>query len=90
MNRNHKKHWESIIGLKHAKCFLQGPNAQRAEELIKLSRSQLRCVTALPTGALLPEKAPFILEPNQKPQLQKVPGRRWNFHICPVWLWGLS
>jgi ribonuclease HI len=48
-NRNHKKYWESLTGLKQAKGFLQGLSVRRTEELLKLNRNQLRWVTGLLT-----------------------------------------
>jgi hypothetical protein len=44
MNRNHKKHWESITGLK------LGPSAKRTKDLLKLNTDQLRWVVELFTG----------------------------------------
>jgi hypothetical protein len=49
-NRDHKKYWESLTGLKQAKGFLQGPSVRRTKELLKLNRNQLRLVTGLLTG----------------------------------------
>jgi hypothetical protein len=46
-NRNCKKYWESLTGLKHAMGFLQGPSARRTRELLKLNKNQLRCVTGI-------------------------------------------
>jgi hypothetical protein len=40
-NRDHKKYWESLTGLKQAKGFLQGPSVRRTKELLKLNRNQL-------------------------------------------------
>jgi hypothetical protein len=34
-NRDHKKYWESLTGLKQAKGFLQGPSLRRTRELLK-------------------------------------------------------
>jgi hypothetical protein len=39
-NRDHKKYWESLTGLKQAKGFLQGPSVRRTKELLKLNRNQ--------------------------------------------------
>jgi hypothetical protein len=44
-NRNHKKHWESVTGLKQAKGLIQGPSARRTKDL--LNRDQLRWVVGL-------------------------------------------
>jgi hypothetical protein len=41
INRNHKKHWESLTGLKPAKGLIQGPSARRTKELLSLNRNQL-------------------------------------------------
>jgi hypothetical protein len=49
-NRNHKKHWESITGLRQAKGFILGPSAKRTRDLLKLNRDQLRWVVGLFTG----------------------------------------
>jgi hypothetical protein len=50
LDRDHKKHWESLTGLKHAKGFLQEPSAWGSKELLKLNRNQLWWVTGLLTG----------------------------------------
>jgi hypothetical protein len=34
-NRDHKKYWESLTGLKQAKGLLQGTSARRTKELLK-------------------------------------------------------
>jgi hypothetical protein len=47
MNRNHKKHWESITGLRHAKGLILGLSARRTKDLLKLNRDQLRWVVGL-------------------------------------------
>jgi hypothetical protein len=49
-NREHRKYWQSLTGLKHAKGFLQGPSARRTRKLLKLNRNQLQWVTGLLTG----------------------------------------
>jgi hypothetical protein len=49
-NRNHKEHWESIIGLRQAKGLILGPSARRTRDLLKLNRDQLRWVVGLFTG----------------------------------------
>jgi hypothetical protein len=49
-NRDHKKFWESLTGLKQAKGFLQGPSVRRTKELLKLNRNQLQWMTGLLTG----------------------------------------
>jgi hypothetical protein len=35
MNRNHKKHWESVAGLGQAKGHILGPSARRTKVLLK-------------------------------------------------------
>jgi hypothetical protein len=35
MNRNHKKNWESVTGLKHAKGLILGSSARRTKDLLK-------------------------------------------------------
>jgi hypothetical protein len=41
MTMNHRKYWESLIGLRQAKGLIQRPSAKRAKELLKLNRKQL-------------------------------------------------
>jgi hypothetical protein len=41
-NRNHKKHWESVTGLRQAKGLILGPYARRTKDLLKLNRDQIR------------------------------------------------
>jgi hypothetical protein len=48
-NRDYKKHWESLTGLKQPKGLIQGPSARRTKELLKLQRNQLRWATGLLT-----------------------------------------
>jgi ribonuclease HI len=50
MNREHKKHWEAMIGHKQAKGFIQGPSAKTTKDLLRLSRDQLRWVVGLFIG----------------------------------------
>jgi hypothetical protein len=40
--RNHKKYWESLAGLKQAKGLIQGPSTRRTKELLKLNRNHLQ------------------------------------------------
>jgi hypothetical protein len=54
-NRDHKKYWESLIGLRQAKGFLKGPSVKRTKKLLKLNRYQLRWVTGLLTGHCHPK-----------------------------------
>jgi hypothetical protein len=46
MNRNHKKHWESITRFR----LIIGPSARRTKDLLTLNRDQLRWVVELFTG----------------------------------------
>jgi hypothetical protein len=39
-NGNHKKHWESVTGLKQTKGLISGPSAGRTKYLLKLNRDQ--------------------------------------------------
>jgi ribonuclease HI len=48
--REHHKYWQSILGQRHAKGFLDRPSAKRTAELLKLSRFQIKQVTVLLTG----------------------------------------
>jgi hypothetical protein len=50
MTMNHKKYWESLTGHTQAKGFIRGPSAERAKELLKLDRNELRWVVGLLTG----------------------------------------
>jgi ribonuclease HI len=50
MNRNHKKRWKSITGLKQAKGHRPGPSARRTKDLLKVNRDQLIWVVGLVTG----------------------------------------
>jgi hypothetical protein len=50
MNRNHKKHWESITGLKQVRGLILRPSARRTKDLWRLNRNQLRWVVGLFTG----------------------------------------
>jgi hypothetical protein len=49
-NNDHKKYWESLTGLKHAKEFLQGSSVRRTRQLLKPNRNQLWWVRGLLTG----------------------------------------
>jgi hypothetical protein len=35
--RDHRKHWDSLSGLKKAKAFVQGSSANTTRELLKLN-----------------------------------------------------
>jgi hypothetical protein len=50
MKRDHKRHWDSTIGLKQAKGLIFGPSAKRTKDLLELNRDQLRWVVGLLTG----------------------------------------
>jgi hypothetical protein len=39
-NRNYKKYWESVNGLKKSKGLILGPSARRTKDLLKLNRDQ--------------------------------------------------
>jgi hypothetical protein len=45
-----EEHWQSICGQKQAKGFLKKPCARKYDELLNLSRNQLRIMTGLLTG----------------------------------------
>jgi len=42
--------WIDLPGLRHSKLFIGGPCKKRADDLLKLSRHQLKMVTAIYTG----------------------------------------
>jgi hypothetical protein len=46
----HHRIWRDVQGHKHGKLFISGPCKKRAEDLLKLSRHQLRMVVAILTG----------------------------------------
>jgi hypothetical protein len=46
-NRDHKKYYEPLTGLKQAKGFLQGPSVRRTKGQLKLNGNQLRWVRVL-------------------------------------------
>jgi hypothetical protein len=46
----HEKYWQSILGQRQAKGFLKISSATRAEELLNVSRNQLRIMMGLLTG----------------------------------------
>jgi hypothetical protein len=48
--RDHKKHWESLTGLKQTKGLIQGTSARRTKELLSLNRDPLLWVVGLLTG----------------------------------------
>jgi hypothetical protein len=39
-NRDYRKHWDSLIGLKLGKALLMGPSVNETRKLLKLNRSQ--------------------------------------------------
>jgi hypothetical protein len=47
---DHRKHWDSLSGLKQANALLQGPSAKKISELLNLSRDLLGWVVGLLTG----------------------------------------
>jgi hypothetical protein len=49
-NRDHKKYWESLTGLKQAKGFPHGPSLRTTKELLKLNRNQLQWMTGVLKG----------------------------------------
>jgi hypothetical protein len=49
-NRNHRKHWESLTGLRQAKGLILGPSARRMKDLLILNSDQFRWVVGLFTG----------------------------------------
>jgi hypothetical protein len=46
----HYSTWKDLPGLRHGKLVISGPCKKRAEDLLKLSRHQLRTVVAILTG----------------------------------------
>jgi hypothetical protein len=46
----HHRYWWDVPGHKHGKLFISGPCKKRAEDLLKLSRHQLRMVVVILTG----------------------------------------
>jgi hypothetical protein len=46
----HHRIWRDVPGHKHCKLFISGPCKKRAEDLLKLSRHQLRMVVEILTG----------------------------------------
>ena len=46
----HFRAWIDLPGLRHGKLFIGGPCKKRADDLLKLSRHQLKTVTAIYTG----------------------------------------
>jgi hypothetical protein len=46
----HHRIWRDVPGHKHGKLFISGPCKKRPEDLLKLSRHQLRMVVAILTG----------------------------------------
>jgi hypothetical protein len=66
-NRNHKKPWESIIGLRQANRLLLWPSARRTMVLLKVNRDQFRWVIGLFTGQCHLKGHLFKLELTDKP-----------------------
>jgi ribonuclease HI len=48
--KQHLCTWRNLTGHRHAKLFISGPCGQRADNLLKLSRRQLKMVVAILTG----------------------------------------
>ena len=46
----HRNLWQSTVGCRQAKMFLQGPNKRLARIVMGLSRKHLRIITGLLTG----------------------------------------
>jgi len=46
----HHGAWKDFPGLRHGKLFIDRPSKKRADYLLKLSRHQLKMVTAIYTG----------------------------------------
>jgi len=46
----HHTAWEDLSGLRHGKLFIGRPCKKRADDIFKLSRHQLKMVTAIFTG----------------------------------------
>jgi len=46
----HLRAWIDLPGLRHGKLFIGRPCKKRADDLLKLSRDQLKKVTAIYTG----------------------------------------
>src|SRR5215510_10781286 len=49
MNQHHRA-WKYLPGHRHGKLFIGGPCKKRADDLLKLSRHELRMVVAILTG----------------------------------------
>jgi hypothetical protein len=47
----HYRTWNDLPGLRHGKLFISGPCKKRAEDLLKLSRHQLRMIASIFAGA---------------------------------------
>lgn len=50
VKNKHKEYWGNVPGQRHGRPLIREPSKRRAEELIKLHRSQLRIITGLLTG----------------------------------------
>jgi hypothetical protein len=83
-NKNHKKYWESIIGLKQTKGLIPGSSARRTKDLLKLNRDQLRWVVGLFIGYCHLKGHLFKPSLTDDPDLRKVPRRRRISHTYPV------
>jgi hypothetical protein len=53
-DKNHKKYWEPIIGLKQAKGFIAGPSARRTKHVLRLNKRSTkmagRIILRVPEG----------------------------------------
>jgi hypothetical protein len=63
--RDHRKHWDSLSGLKQAK----GPSAKKTRKLLNLNKDQLRWVVGLLTGHLF--KVGLVNSPRYEKCLEK-------------------
>jgi hypothetical protein len=52
--RDHRKHRDSLSGLRQAKALIQEPSAKKRRELLNPNRDQLRPVIGLLTGQCSP------------------------------------
>jgi ribonuclease HI len=59
LNREHIKHWESIIGLRQAKELISGPSAERTRDLIRLSRGPIKMDRGSTHRSLSSKRTPF-------------------------------
>jgi hypothetical protein len=74
--KNHKRHCESVTGLRQAKALTLVPSARRMMNLLKLNRNQLRWVVQLFTGHCHLKGNLFKLGLTHKHTCKKMPRRR--------------